>query len=177
MAHKSINEIILETVGKGSFNEKGIYTISVSARLFYLHIISVTSYNHPHPILGAASTTCSTLIQIYQSLGFLTWLKQFSPDFQSSGMSPDLILIWCDPSWRAFILKSMMCLLLCLLCQARWVIDILAEVKIVRQTNCVPDTKMTSWLAGLTWSFSGGIWECGILPGSSCNQWHTWDTT
>ena len=62
MAHKSINGVILEIVRKGSFNEKGIYTISVSALLFYLHIISVTSYNHAHTILGAASTTCSTLI-------------------------------------------------------------------------------------------------------------------
>lgn len=87
MTHKSINEIILETVGKGSFNEKGIYTISVST-LFYLHIISVTFCNHPHPILGAASTTCSTLIQIISVPGIFDLIEAILPQVSSLGYVP-----------------------------------------------------------------------------------------
>lgn len=88
MTHKSINEIILETVGKGSFNEKGIHTISVSALFFYLHIISVTFYNHPHPILGAASTTCSTLIQIISVPGIFDLVEAILPQVSSLGYVP-----------------------------------------------------------------------------------------
>ena len=117
--------------------------------------------------------------------GISDLIEAILPRLPNLGYVPSLILIWRDPSWGAFILKSMMCLLPCLLCQAIWVIDILAEVKIVCQTNCVPDTKMTSWLAGLTWSFSGGIWECGIhlvhlvtsdMPGTPPKIWHEAET-
>lgn len=87
MTHKSINEIILETVGKGSFNEKGIYTISISA-LFYLRIISVIFCNHPHPILGAASTTCSTLIQIISFPGIFDLIEAILPQVSSLGYVP-----------------------------------------------------------------------------------------
>lgn len=80
----------------------------------------------------------------------MIWLKQSFPNLHTLGVSPHLTLIWCDhPSWSAFILESMMCLLPCPLCWAEWVI--LAEVKIVCQTNCVPDTKMTfvTWRSNL----------------------------
>lgn len=63
-------------------------TISVSALFFYLHIISVTFYNHPHPILGAASTTCSTLIQIISVPGIFDLVEAILPQVSSLGYVP-----------------------------------------------------------------------------------------
>jgi len=50
--------------------------------LLYLLVISVTPCN---PCLGAASTTFSSLTQMHQSLGWLTWLRQSLLSLYNSG--------------------------------------------------------------------------------------------